>query len=72
MSNKPKWKDPGIVLTIIMSLYAKVVFFWWPTDIYWLGVSLIGWLMFFGLFIWMVLGFIYVFWVEKLDKQKSS
>lgn len=63
-----KLKDPGIILTVALIIYALLVFVWWPVDTYWLGVSLVGWLMFFGLFYWFILGVIYVFWIETKEK----
>lgn len=63
-----KLKDPGIILTVALVIYALLVFVWWPLDTYWLGVSLVGWLMFFGLFYWFILGVIYVFWIETKEK----
>lgn len=63
-----KLKDPGIILTVALVIYALLVFVWWPVDTYWLGVSLVGWLMFFGLFYWFILGVIYVFWIETKEK----
>lgn len=66
--NTNKLKDPGIILTVALVIYALLVFVWWPVDTYWLGVSLVGWLMFFGLFYWFILGVIYVVWIEKKEK----
>lgn len=66
--NTNKLKDPGIILTVALIIYALLVFVWWPVDTYWLGVSLVGWLMFFGLFYWFILGVIYVVWIEKKEK----
>lgn len=66
--NTNKLKDPGIILTVALVIYALLVFVWWPADTYWLGVSLVGWLMFFGLFYWFILGVIYVFWIETKEK----
>lgn len=68
MGQKSKLRNPGIFLTIVLVLYSVFVFAWWPKDIYWLGVTLVGWLMFLGLFLWFLLGVIYVIWIEKRDK----
>lgn len=68
MMKSNKLKDPGIILTVALIIYALLVFVWWPADTYWLGVSLVGWLMFFGLFYWFILGVIYVFWIETKEK----
>lgn len=71
MKSRSKLRDPGIFLTTVLVLYSVLVFAWWPKEIYWLGVSLVAWLMFLGLFLWFILGVIYVIWIEKIeDKQQ--
>ncbi|TCT18251.1 hypothetical protein EDD68_12214 [Melghiribacillus thermohalophilus] len=67
---RSKVKDPGIILTIVLAVYAALVFIWWPADVYLGGISLVGWLMFIGLFFWVLIGVIYVIWIEKLDQQQ--
>lgn len=69
MASRSKFKDPGLILTIVLVLYASFVFIWWPTDIYVAGISLVGWLMFIGLFFWFLLAIIYCLWIEKLEKK---
>jgi len=72
MEKWSKLKDPGIFLTVLLALYSVFVFAWWPTDIYWAGVSLVGWLMFIGLFFWLLLGIIYVVWIERIDEEQKQ
>ncbi|GEL78175.1 hypothetical protein [Tenuibacillus multivorans] len=69
MATRSKLKDPGLMLTVVMVMYAALVFVWWPVDTYFKGISLVGWLMFIGLFIWLLLGVIYVLWIEKLEEE---
>ncbi|RNF39081.1 hypothetical protein [Planococcus salinus] len=66
---KSKLKDPGIILVSVLLLVAAIVLIWWPTDSYWLGISMAGWAMFFTYFIWFALAVIYVIWIERLEKQ---
>ncbi|WP_173918888.1 hypothetical protein [Halobacillus sp. Marseille-Q1614] len=68
---KAKWKDPGIIMVIALLLISGVVWLWWPTEVYWLGISLAGWLMFFCFFIWLLLTVIYVIWIEKIEKRSE-
>lgn len=72
MNRQSRWKDPGIILTIALSLYSAFVFIWWPAQIYVAGISLVGWLMFVGLFFWFLLGVIYVVWIEQREKKKDK
>ncbi|QKY68830.1 hypothetical protein [Lentibacillus sp. CBA3610] len=67
MASRSKFKDPGFILTVVLVIYAGFVFIWWPTDIYMLGISLVAWLMFIGLFFWFLLAVIYAVWIEKLE-----
>ncbi|SDJ13594.1 hypothetical protein [Natribacillus halophilus] len=46
-----------------------LVFAWWPTDIYFYEISLVGWLMFGSLFIWLLLTIIYVRWMESIEDE---
>lgn len=69
MRSKSKFSDPGIILVGVLILVSAVVLIWWPTDIYWLGISLAGWLMFFSYFIWFILAVAYVYWIEKKEKE---
>lgn len=69
MRSKSKFSDPGIILVGVLIFVSAVVLIWWPTDIYWLGISLAGWLMFFSYFIWFILAVAYVYWIEKKEKE---
>lgn len=69
MTNRSKFKDPGLLMVAVLILYAALVWIWWPTDIYMAGISLVAWLMFFGLFIWFGLTVIYTLWIEKIEKD---
>lgn len=69
---KKKWKDPGIIMVILLSLIALIVWIWWPTETFIAGISLAGWLMFVCFFIWLALTVTYVVWMEKLEKQESK
>ncbi|RYG71433.1 hypothetical protein EU245_14105 [Lentibacillus lipolyticus] len=72
MASRSKFLDPGLILTVVLVIYAAFVFIWWPTDIYWLGISLVGWLMFVGLFFWFGLGIIYALWIERIEGKNDS
>ncbi len=72
MASRSKFKDPGLILMIFLVLYAVLVFAWWPTDIYVFGISLVGWLMFAGLFYWFLLAIVYVVWIEKIEEGSNS
>ena len=69
MARRSKFKDPGLFMTLIIIIYSTVVFAWWPTDIYMAGISLVAWLMFFGLFVWFTITAAYVIWIEKIEKD---
>lgn len=69
LASRSKFQDPGFILTIILVIYAAVVFIWWPTDIYMLGISLVAWLMFFGLLFWFLLAIIYTVWIERIESS---
>lgn len=69
MAERSKFKDPGLIVVVILIVYSTIVFAWWPTDIYVGGVSLIALLMFAGLFIWFTLTVIYTLWIEKIEKS---
>ncbi|SES64246.1 hypothetical protein SAMN05216389_101213 [Oceanobacillus limi] len=71
MASRSKFKDPGLILTVVLVLYAIFVFAWWPTDIYLAGISLVGWLMFIGLFFWFLLAIIYCLWIEKIEQGRE-
>jgi hypothetical protein len=71
-TTKSKWKDPGIIMTMILVVTSAIVWIWWPTDTYWLGISLVGWLMFICFFIWLLLTIIHVIWMEKIEKDKEN
>ncbi|WP_163970289.1 hypothetical protein [Oceanobacillus halotolerans] len=72
MSSRSKMKDPGLILTVVLVLYAGFVFVWWPTDVYYVGISLVAWLMFIGLFFWFLLAIVYSLWIERLDEQNKK
>ncbi|WP_347861145.1 hypothetical protein U0355_10660 [Salimicrobium sp. PL1-032A] len=67
---KQKWKDPGIVMVVLLSLISLVVWIWWPADVFIGGLSLAGWLMFFCFFIWLILTITYVIWMERIEKKR--
>ncbi|WP_462422007.1 hypothetical protein [Salinicoccus sp. Marseille-QA3877] len=69
MAQRSKFKDPGLFATLIIIIYSAFVFGWWPVDIYVAGISLVAWLMFFGLFIWFILTVAYVVWIERIEKD---
>jgi len=70
VQSKSKLKDPGIILVCVLILVAAIVLIWWPKDVYLMGISLAGWLMFATYFIWFAIGLIYIIWVEKLEKKE--
>lgn len=55
-----------------MIAYATLVFAWWPTDTTIGGISLVAWLMLIGIVFWVALGFIYCFWVERLEREERT
>lgn len=65
-------KDPGTILLYVLVAVAAIVVVWWPTDIYFQGISLVGWLMFSTYFVWFVLAIVYVIWIEKVEKEKEA
>ncbi|GGN52812.1 hypothetical protein [Oceanobacillus indicireducens] len=67
-----KLKDPGIILLYVLVAVVAIVLIWWPTDIYLLGISLAGWLMFSTYLIWFLLAIIYVLWIERVQKEKEN
>ena len=69
MRGKSKLRDPGIILCSVLVLVAAFVLIWWPKDIYVKGISLAGWLMFSSYFVWLAIGVIYIFWIEKWEKK---
>ncbi|MUV37031.1 hypothetical protein JNUCC1_00837 [Lentibacillus sp. JNUCC-1] len=71
MRPKSKLSDPGIILVGVLLFVAGIVLVWWPTDIYFMGISLAGWLMFASYFIWFLIAVIYVLWIEKIDKEEE-
>ena len=70
MLNNPKLKDPGIILLVVFIVYTAIVLIWWPTDVYWMGISLAGWLMFISYAVWFLLAVVYVIWIEKREKKE--
>lgn len=69
MAKRSKLKDPGLLMVAILVIYSAFVWAWWPTDIYIAEISLVAWLMLFGLAIWFSLTVIYTLWVEKIEKD---
>ncbi|MEI3599302.1 MULTISPECIES: hypothetical protein [unclassified Oceanobacillus] len=67
-----KLKDPGIILLYVLVAVVAIVLIWWPTDIYLLGISLAGWLMFSTYLIWFLLAIIYVLWIERVQKENEN
>lgn len=43
-----------------------------PAEVYVYGISLVGWLMFAGLFFWFLLAIVYVIWIEKIEDRNDS
>lgn len=71
MASRSKFQDPGLILTVLLVAYAAVVFIWWPAEIYWLGISLVAWLMLFGLLFWFLLAVVYCLWIEKIERENE-
>lgn len=71
-TRRPLTREPGLVLTTAMIAYAALVFAWWPTDTMISGISLVAWLMLIGIVLWVALGFIYCFWVERLEREEGT
>ncbi|TXL65875.1 hypothetical protein FHP05_07090 [Cerasibacillus terrae] len=69
---RSKWTDPGIFLVGVLILIAAGVLAWWPKDIYFLGISLAGWLMFLSYFAWFLISVVYVIWIEKIEQKKND
>lgn len=67
-----KLKDPGIILLYVLVAVVAIVLIWWPTDIYLLGISLAGWLMFSTYLIWFLLAIVYVLWIERVQKETED
>ncbi|QQK77738.1 hypothetical protein HUG15_20550 [Salicibibacter cibarius] len=61
--------EPGGKLLWVLLAVIVFVFAWWPTDIYFYEISLVGWLMFGSLFIWLLLTIIYVRWMESIEDE---
>ncbi|MFD2759675.1 hypothetical protein [Lentibacillus juripiscarius] len=72
MQSKSRLLDPGIILVGVLLFCAAVVLIWWPTDVYFMGISLAGWLMFSSYAVWFLLAVIYVVWTEKREKAKND
>ena len=71
MAQRSKFKDPGLIMTVVIIIYSTFVWAWWPTDIYIAGISLVAWLMVFRQFIWFALTLIYVVWIERIERDQS-
>lgn len=72
MKANSRLKDPGIIMVVVLIIIAAIVLVWWPTDIYLMGVSLAGWLMFFSYFAWFAISAIYIAWIERIEKQSED
>lgn len=72
MKYKSRLSDPGIILVAILLAVSAIVLIWWPTDVYLMGISLAGWLMFSTYFVWFLLSIIYVIWMEQKDKNAEN
>lgn len=71
MKYKSRRSDPGIIMVAVLLIIAGGVLIWWPKDIYLMGISLAGWLMFFSYFAWFAISVIYVMWIERLEKKSD-
>lgn len=69
---KSKWLDPGIIMVGVLILIAGTILIWWPKDIYLMGISLAGWLMFFSGFAWFAISIIYIIWIERLERKNDQ
>ncbi|MCA0984263.1 hypothetical protein LCL89_09420 [Halobacillus yeomjeoni] len=69
---RKKWKDPGIIMVISLSIISLIFWIWWPTETFIAGISLAGWAMFACFFIWLGLTVTYVIWMEKLEKKEAE
>jgi hypothetical protein len=67
-TRRPLHREPGLVLTAVLLAYSALVFTWWPTDTMVGGVSLVTWLMLVGIIGWVMIGFVYCWWTERLDR----
>ena len=65
-------REPGLILTTAMIAYAALVFAWWPANTTIGGISLVAWLMLIGIVLWVAMGFIYCFWVERLEREEET
>ncbi|MFK5583763.1 MULTISPECIES: hypothetical protein [unclassified Serinicoccus] len=71
-TRRPPHQEPGLVLTAVLLAYSALVFAWWPTDTEIAGVSLVTWLMLVGIIAWVVIGFVYCWWTERLDRAGKA
>lgn len=71
-TRRPLTREPGLILTGVLVAYAALVFAWWPVDTMINGISLVAWLMIVGIVLWVVLGFLYCFWVERLERREAT
>lgn len=71
-TRRPLTREPGLILTIVMIAYAALVFAWWPAGTTVGGISLVAWLMLVGIILWVALGFVYCFWVERLEREEEA
>lgn len=57
---------------LIVVLYSTFVWAWWPQDTLVGGISLVIPLMALGVALWVVLSFVFVSWVERLERQEAG
>ncbi|MGC5585924.1 hypothetical protein [Ornithinimicrobium sp. W1665] len=63
--------EPGLISFVVVILYSVFVWTWWPADVLIGRISLVIPLMSLGVALWVVLSFVFVFWVERLESQES-
>lgn len=68
ISRRAVLTDPGIILLIVLLLMSAIIFIWWPTELYFKGIAVAGWVMFATMPVSIALTGIYVFWMERLEK----
>lgn len=71
-TRRPLRREPGLILTGVLVAYTALVFVWWPAETLVAGLSLVTWLMIAGLPLWTALGFIYCFWIERLEREEAG
>lgn len=69
LSARNIWRNPGILLLIVLLSMCALIFVWWPADVYFAEISLVAWLMLLTLPISVGLTGIYVLWMEHREKR---